>query len=213
MVGPDRDVIELTDDITAFEPVTADSYKIERIPERFIPAGALTEEEALTLVASTDLPAGTILQDGMLTVPPNLEADESEIAITVDVETGVGGNIRTGDFVDIYATFQGTETRPNCETRLITDALILGVGVVQTETELDEEGAPEQQEVVPVRFALDYLETERLVFAEDFASRVRLAKISPDRAVQLRSGLSETLETFTCRVPQGVFAPPKGPQP
>jgi pilus assembly protein CpaB len=206
MVGPDEEVIELTSDVTAFEPVTPDAYKIESIPRRFIPDGAVTEEEALTLVAATDLPAGTILQDGMLIVSPALDSDESEIAITVDVETGVGGNIRTGDYVDIYATFESdNNARPNCEARLITDALILGVGDPQTETEFTEEGAPARQDVVPVRFALEYLETERLVFAEDFASRVRLAKVSPARTVELRSGAIETLPTLTCRVPPGIF--------
>jgi Flp pilus assembly protein CpaB len=206
MVGPDQQIIELTDPVTAFDPITPDEYRLQDIPQTFIPDGALSEEEALTLVAATDLPAGTVLQDGMLIVPPALGTDESEIAITVDVETGVGGNIRTGDYVDIYATFAGDqETRPDCETRLITDALILGVGLVQTESEVDEAGQPTQQDVVPVRFALDYLETERLVFAEDFASRVRLARVSPDRTVQLRSGAEETLPTLTCRVPPGIF--------
>jgi pilus assembly protein CpaB len=206
MVGPDLAVLELTTEATAWERITPDMYVVETVPERFIPDGVVTEEDVFSLVPSTDLPAGTILQEGLLSTPIQLNADESEIAITVDVETGVGGNIRSGDYVDIYATFEANEAgRPDCQTRLITDALILGVGVVQRETELDPEGSPTEHEVVPVRFALDYLETKRLVYAEDFASRVRLAKVSPDRAVNLQSGTDQTLLPETCRVPLGIF--------
>jgi pilus assembly protein CpaB len=206
MVGPDLAVLELTSQATAWERITPDMYSVESIPKRFIPDGAVTEEDVFRLVPSTDLPAGTILQEGLLTTPIRLDEDESEIAITVDVETGVGGNIRSGDYVDIYATFAADEAgRPNCEARLITDALILGVGVVQSETEISQEGTPTEEEVVPVRFALDYLETQRLVYAEDFASRVRLAKVSPERAVNLQTGVEETVAPQTCRVPQGIF--------
>lgn len=211
MVGPARPILVLREPVPAYEPITPEAFALERVPARYVPEGALTQAEILSGVAAAELPEGTILQRGMVVPPPALEGDETEVAIVVDARTGVGGNIRPGDYVDIYATFGPEEiaagvSRPACEARIITDALLLGVGTPSIEQRPDDEGALEPQEVVPVRFALSPLEIERLVFAESFAVEVRLSRIgSAERLQAIAQGSTPTLETQACRVAPGVF--------
>lgn len=205
LVGQDRAILQLASDASRFEPVSEGMLQSVEMPEKFVPRGALSLDEILTQVAAADMPAGTILQQGMMVPAPSLQADETEIAITVDAETGVGGNIRPGDYVDVYATFGASEGRPACEARLITDVLIMGVGLPSVAERPGEEGVPEVQEVVPVRFALDPTETEQLVLAESFANEVRLALVGPARLVRIQGGESPTLAPQPCRVPPGVF--------
>ena len=60
-------------------------------------------------VALADIPAGSVLQEGMIGSPPELATGEREIAILVDAETGVAGKIDPGSIVDIVATFGGND--------------------------------------------------------------------------------------------------------
>ncbi|HVM36019.1 MAG TPA: Flp pilus assembly protein CpaB [Actinomycetota bacterium] len=204
LVGPDLGVVALGSEVERYQPITDDMLRVIEMPERFVPEGALARDDVIAGVAAADMPAGTILQQGMVVAPPALNEDESEIAITVDAETGVGGNIRTGDYVDIYATFAGEDRRPSCEARLVTDALILGVGI-PSEAAPEDEGQVEPETVVPVRFALNALETEQLVLAESFAHEVRLSLVGPGRLAQIHAGTEQTLPPQPCRLPPGVF--------
>lgn len=204
LVGPDRGVVALGAEVERYQPITDDMLRVVEMPRRFVPDGALGRDEVIAGVAAVDMPAGTILQQGMVVTPPALDDDESEIAIVVDAETGVGGNVRAGDYVDIYATFAPEEGRPACEARLVTDALVLGVGA-PSRAPADGQDRLEPEAVVPVRFALDALETEQLVLAESFAQEVRLSLVGPGRLARIHAGNEQTLSPQPCRLPPGVF--------
>ncbi len=205
LVGPDVTILKLSQPVPAFSPLPDGAYSVEKIPEKFRPEGALDETDISPgLVAGTDLPIDTVLQQGLLILPPQLEEGQQEIAVTVDAETGVAGQIRPGDRVDIYATFEGDDqATPDCVTLLIKQAQVLLVGVIRTET--DEGGlggdVTGQQEVVPVTFALSGPNIEKLVYAESFATEVRLALRRPLDPVGPGPG--------RCRVPSGV-SPSRG---
>jgi pilus assembly protein CpaB len=199
LVGPDVAIVKLSQPVPAYSPIPDDGYRVETIPEKFLPEGAMGVEDIGGLVAGTALEADTVLQEGLLIPPPRLEEGQQEIAVTVDAETGVAGQVQPGNRVDIYATFEGEEEgERDCVTLLIKDAPVLVVGTTETTTppEAVEDGVTGPEAVVAVTFALDGPNIEKLVYAESFATEVRLALRRPLDTAGKKPG--------ACGVPPGV---------
>src|SRR5690606_25350628 len=122
----------------------------------------------------------SLLQKDMLAERPDLEPGQQEIAIMIDAATGVAGKITPGARVNIFATFdgdlQGDKDAGAPESRIIvTNARVIDVGELtslEDDPDRDERGGPE--EAVPITFALETLDAQRLAFAESFAENVRL---------------------------------------
>jgi pilus assembly protein CpaB len=181
-VGPKQLVLQLNAEATAFQPLPAESVDRVEIPEKYVPQGALTEDELLagSLVPAADLPAGTILQEGILGPLPALKEGEQELAIAVDAVTGVIGQIFPGSKVDIYASFagaadEGDVTSEDCSMLLMSDVTILAVGGERPDPDAAETSEPDVSTVIPVTFALPPELGVQLVYAESFAQEVRLA--------------------------------------
>jgi pilus assembly protein CpaB len=180
-VGPLTTAYEFARAVPRLQPVTEEDLKPVRVPERWLPVAALKAYTARAgLVAAANIPQGAILQDGMLTAPPELKPGQQEIAILIDAETGVAGKVRAGDLVDIYATFSDDE---NAQARVIvTNAQVLAIGSLQSADQVNA-GADGKQlqegEVVPVTFALTVAESLRITYAESYATKVRLALVAP----------------------------------
>ena len=181
-VGPKLTVLRLNTDVTAFQELPPESVEEVAVPEKYVPEQALTRGDLLggPLVPATDLPAGTILQRGVLGPPPVLKEGEQELAITVDAETGVAGKIYPGARVDIYASFQaggeGSPVTQNCSMLLVSNVTVLDVGGERPDPVAAETGAaPDASTVIPVTFALPPELGVQLVFAESNAQEVRLA--------------------------------------
>lgn len=216
-VGPKRMVLQLNTEVAAFEPLPADSVERVEIPEKYVPPGALTEQDLLagSLVPSADLPEGTILQEGVLGPPPALREGEQEIAIAVDAVTGVLGEIAEGSMVDIYASFSaggnGNDAIPSdCAMLLMSDVTVLKVGGERPDPEATETGATDVSTVIPVTFALPPELGVQLVFAESFASEVRLAVLGATSAFDdgasgpVGSAQAEVPQPGNCSMPPGL---------
>jgi Flp pilus assembly protein CpaB len=173
-VGELVTALQLSEDVDALDAVDEQVWQEVQVPRRWMPDTAITDpRETLGLVAGTALPSGSFLQRGMLVEPPTLSPGQREIAILIDAETGVGGKVRPGSVVDIYATFTG-DPAVGLATRsdiIVTNALVLQVG---QPTSAGGEGFSEQ-DAVPITFALSIEESLALTFAESFADKVRLA--------------------------------------
>ncbi|MTV27540.1 Flp pilus assembly protein CpaB [Nitriliruptoraceae bacterium ZYF776] len=179
-VGPVAQAVVLTSQVEANGTITEDMLGTVEVPERWMTETLLTEPAAAVgLVTPVTLPAGAMLQDGMLEAPPEIAPGEREIAIMVDAETGVAGRIGPGSIVDIIATFSGDQEVPNQSYYMIQNARIVEVGIPMTEAQEAEAGGFQQSEVVPVTFALTDAESLRLAYIESFATRVRLVIKSP----------------------------------
>lgn len=186
--GPKLTVLRLNTDVEAFQPLPAESVEEVEVPEKYVPAGALNQDDLLseTLVPETDLPAGTILQDGVLGAPPALKEGEQELAITVDAETGVAGKLFAGARVDIYASFgasgeTGTAAKEDCSMLLISDVTVLDVSSERPDPDQAETNdLTDPQNVLPVTFALPPELGVQLVYAESFAQEVRLAVLGAE---------------------------------
>jgi pilus assembly protein CpaB len=179
-VGPLTTVVRLTRDAPPYEPVTAEMVEQVEVPVRWTPRNAVVSTAELDgSVPTVTLPAGTILQQGLLVEPPRLRHGERELAILVDAETGVAGKIGRGSVVDIFATFQPSDLEPAHVSIVVEQAEILDVGTPTQQSQTDESGSFSQGQVVPVTFALSVDESLRLAYIESFATNVRLALRAP----------------------------------
>lgn len=178
-LGPTVEVLQLREDVPAFTSLGPDQVGTMEVPRRWAAPNSLRDVSQLAgFVAATDLPAGSVLSTGMLVEDPAIEEGQREIAILVSAGTAVAGKIKPGDLVDVYATFPGTQDVAPSARILLQRVRIVEVG--NPVTTRDPGGAfAEQQQAVPITFALSVEESRELTFAEAFASSVRLGLRSP----------------------------------
>ena len=189
-VDPKVEVLELAKPAEKDKAITDDMVRTKELPRRWVSKTALRDRARLIgQVALADIPAGSVLQEGMLGSPPELASGEREIAILVDAETGVAGKISPGSIVDIVATFGGNDQEgvPAESNVVVPGARIIDVGQPELK---GGNGVQEQQAdpatVVPVTFALDPKEALTVTYAESFAAEVRLALLRPGEDSELK---------------------------
>ena len=195
-VGPLEPVVRLTADVPAYAPIPADALEVVEMPGHWRPPLAVRSAAELDgLVPTADLPAGTLLQAGDVAPRPEVGEGQRQIAILVDAETGVAGNIGVGDVVDIIATRRGEGDDPASAEIAIEAARILSIGTPQVSEGVDPAtGAFAADQVVPVTFVLPTSDVLRLAYVESFATSVRLALRAPTDA-------------GTLQPPERVYAP------
>src|SRR4051812_27944073 len=109
-VGDKIQVVELTKAVPAKQAISDDMVTGKTVPRRWAPGAALRDETQLVgFVAAADLQAHSVLQEGMLTTPPEINQGEREVAILVDAATGVAGKIEPGRQVDVIASYGAEE--------------------------------------------------------------------------------------------------------
>jgi pilus assembly protein CpaB len=181
-VGSKVTVLELTREAKKNEAIDDNMIVAKEVPARWAPHAALDRTQIVGLVAGSDLAANSILQEGMLVPPPDLNEGEREVAILVDASTGVAGKIDNTRRVDIIAAFPADQDRklPNRSVVVVAGARVLAVGSPRLK---GGNGAQEAQQdpsqVVPVTFALSKRQELRVAYAQSFASDVRLALVRP----------------------------------
>lgn len=178
-VGPLTGALRLVEEVPALTEITSEMLEEVPMPRRWAPPELLTDPvQAVGLVAGTDLPAGSMLQRGMLVERPALQDGQREMAIMIDAETGVAGKVGPGDRVDVYASFPANDSEPSRSIIAVQNALVLDVGVVQEDPALGDSLSSSGQ-VVPVTFALSVEESLQLTYVEAFAAAVRLVLRAP----------------------------------
>jgi pilus assembly protein CpaB len=188
-VDPKVEVLTLAKPAEKDKAITDDMVRATELPERWAPKTAMRDPARLIgQVALADLPAGSVLQEGMTGSPPELATGEREIAILVDAETGVAGKIDPGSIVDIVATFGGNDQEgvPPESNVVVPAARIIDVGQPELKGgNAVQEQAADPDTVVPVTFALDPREALTVTYAESFAAEVRLALLRPGEESEL----------------------------
>lgn len=185
-VGPKIQVLELNQTVQPYQLITSSMLGYVSVPAKWAPQNAMrSPSEAVNEVSDVTLPAGTELERGMLSLPPTVQGNQEEMAIYVDAETGVAGQIAPGSQVSIVATFQGNNTNKASARVIVPVAKVIGVGVPTTAggsgTGSSQPSA--QGQVVPVTFALTPDQVLAVSYAESFAQKVRLALMAPGTAV------------------------------
>jgi pilus assembly protein CpaB len=168
-VGPKIQILVLIKSLPAYQPVTASDLGEVVVPVKWAPANALTQPaEAIGLISTSQLQAGTDLQGGMLTQEPTLRPGNQEMAFTVDAETGVAGQITPGSLVDVVATYGSGGTGGKGYSEFVARGLrVLDVGQVAGG------GA------APITLSLTPLQSLALSYVESTANKVRFVLDAP----------------------------------
>ncbi|WP_055492301.1 Flp pilus assembly protein CpaB [Streptomyces sp. TP-A0356] len=181
-VGPEVTAYRLKSDIAPYKELTADQFEQISMPRRWLSETAVTSLSQIRgKIAVTRLQKGSLLQNDMVVDRPALQPGQQEIAIMIDASTGVAGKIDPGSRVNIYATFKAANDKSKDESKVIvTNARVLDVGKL---TALDPSQSSDQRrtsaaEAVPITFALDTADAQRVAYAESFATHVRLALVA-----------------------------------
>lgn len=202
-VGSETTAYELNQDVAAYQALSPGQFTKVSMPRRWLPSTAVTSLAAVSgKIAAAALAKGSLLQTDMVSARPQLAAGQEEIAIMVDAETGVAGTVQPGDQVDIFATFGGNGTSGAStgsggtpQSRIIvTGARVLDIGKITQASQTSDQGdARSTGRQVPVTFALDTEDAQRVAYAESFATRVRLALVAPGSPAIPRSERTYTL--------------------
>jgi pilus assembly protein CpaB len=194
-VGSKVTAYEVSADVPAYTAL--DTAKLHRIsvPKRWLPDTAVRDLGQLQgKIAAVPLKKGSLLESDMVAARPRLAPGQMEIAIMIDAETGVAGEITPGARVNIFATFAGRkDTDPDVSKIIVTDAQVLDVGEIKA-FDKNQDAQRLSEEGVPITFALDAEDAQRVAYAESFAEHVRLALVAPgDTAVPPQSQRTYTL--------------------
>lgn len=181
-VGNKVTVYAFVNDVDALTEITNEHVEPVQVPEMWVGASAVRDRSFIGRRTLVPLESGSYVESSTLVPVQELKNGEREIAINVDAESGVGGRIRPGDYVNILVAL---EEEDDGRTIRSTDVLIDRARVVSYAGERQEQGKDGALEsVVPVTFALTDQDSLRLLYAETFARSVRLSKVpvgDPDR--------------------------------
>ncbi|MEU0149145.1 Flp pilus assembly protein CpaB [Streptomyces sp. NPDC006288] len=188
-VGPEVGAYRLKADVAPYTLLSSRQFEKVSMPKRWLSVNAVTElDDVDGKIAVTQLRKGSLMQSDMMAERPELRPGEQEIAIMIDAATGVAGKINADDKVNIYATFAGERDGEVAQSKVIvSNAKVLDVGEL-TALEPRDDNRNQASEVVPITFALNTLDTQRVAYAESFAEHVRLALIAPGSDGTIRPG-------------------------
>ncbi|MDQ8702443.1 Flp pilus assembly protein CpaB [Streptomyces sp. LHD-70] len=182
-VGPEVSAYRLKSDIAPYKPLSAGQFEKIEMPERWLSENAVTDlDELRGKIAVTQLRKGSLLQSDMIVDRPAVGEGEQEIAIMIDAATGVAGKITPGSTVNIFATFQGEQQGQKDQSKVIVEnAKVVDVGKLTALEPRDSENSARtrssETEAVPITFALNTADAQRVAYAESFATHVRLALV------------------------------------
>jgi pilus assembly protein CpaB len=184
-VGDKIFVLELNRKAPANEAIEDSWVTVRKVPRRWAPKAALSDrQQLLGVVAAADLQPNSILQEGMLVTPSDINEGEREVAILVDASTGVAGKIEPGRDVDVIASYgaeggddaTGIKPKPNRSIVIVPGARVIAVGAPRLKGGNGARAAEQDPaEVVPVTFALTKRQEIKVAHAQTFAADVRLA--------------------------------------
>jgi Flp pilus assembly protein CpaB len=178
-LGPMLTVVATSTELAAYTPIEHEHLVTAEVPERWAPPNTFRDpDELLGLVTAADVPSGTLMTSGLIRERPAVEPGQREIAILIDAETGVAGKLRTGDVVDIFATFAGSDDLGIApSSRIVVQrAQILEVGSLVSD---EDEASFNVTTKVPITFLLSIQDARTLTYVESFATHIRLALRSP----------------------------------
>ncbi|MDI3390419.1 Flp pilus assembly protein CpaB [Streptomyces sp. B-S-A8] len=180
-VGPEVTAYRLKTDIAPYKTLSAGQFEKIEMPERWLSENAVTDlDDIRGKIAVTQLKARSLLQSDMIVDRPAVGEGEQEIAIMIDAATGVAGKITPGATVNIFATFdgeqQGGRDQKDQSKLIVENAKVVDVGkLTALEPRDDDRTRRDETEAVPITFALNTADAQRVAYAESFATHVRLA--------------------------------------
>lgn len=186
-VGPEVTAYEVAEEIEPYQRLREDQFQAVSMPERYLPESAVTDlGEIAGMVAVGPLRTGSLLQRDMIAAQPDLAQGQQEIAVMIDASTGVAGKIHPGATINMYAAYTFEDTRGDDEERVeIVRLMAHNAQVIEVGDLTEVEDDRDRTEAVPITFALDNLDAQRVTFAEAFAEQIRLALVAPGEETEI----------------------------
>ena len=203
-VSPTTRVFRADHDLTAYSVIKEDDLEAVSVPEKWTASQA--EDDLTALVGrrvAFNVASGTYVSNDMVLPASALNEDEREIALTVDAKTGIAGRVRSGDFVDVYATFGDTPADGTSKV-LVRGVRVVSVRGVETRSETNSREELEQKQVVPVTLALKPKDALAVTYADSFASSVRLVGLPPGANSKNRLREDNQVDRRDLDLPGGV---------
>lgn len=195
-VGAPVQVLQMTQDVAPYNAVPDSAWTEVAVPKHYVTNEMITSKMVAEnpdylagKVAQTELRKGDYLQASMLGEPLGIGENQRELAILIDDETGVAGQVQVGDYVDIYATFnKDPDNSADSSARIIVPhAKVISIGKLVNETK-SQGGSVSVDQEVPVTFSLNLDDSLTLAYAESFAAKVRLALRAPGDTSDIPDG-------------------------
>jgi pilus assembly protein CpaB len=206
-VGARTTVYEAAGPIEPYIPLGEQNLRAVEVPERWTSATARMDlAELRGRRVGFRIEPGTVVTSDMLLPPSSLDPDQREIAINVDPVTGIGGRVRPGDSVDIYAVFADMPRTRDQVRVLVRNVRVVSIGGQQTIQENDDQKGISESKVVPVTLALDPEAAKAVTFANAFAEEVRLVGLPTDVGTN-RTDESDTYDARNLVAPRSTKAP------
>jgi len=201
-VAPKTTVYRATSEIAAYSVIKEDQLEAVEVPKRWTsPEAAEGIDDLVGRRVSYNIAEGTYLGNDMLLPVSALNENEREIALTVDSKTGIAGRVRSGDFVDVYAVFDG-ESGGSSQV-LVRNVRVVSVSGSESRSETTNRDEITQREVTPVTLALEPDDALAVTYADAFALTVRLVGLPPDIGEEDRSREPSKLDGSDLGLPGG----------
>ena len=149
-----QDVVVTTRDVLANTALDERFIQVVKVPRKFVQPGALkSASEVVGRVSAVPLPKGsqvlgtTLLEGGRESLSFNVPRGMRVIALAVNDVTGVGGELRRGNFVDILGVFEygvpsGSQGGEITYSQERTEAITIAQNVQIMSVGMDERNAP-----------------------------------------------------------------------
>lgn len=180
-VSTDKDAGELQTvvvakrDIAPKTRLTVEMLQEEKVPARYVQPGAVSSLKALDgVLAKESIGTGEQVTERRLVmagknvgftgiIPPHKRA----IAVAVNEANGVGGLIKTGDYVDAIVGFDATNVGDNASRLLLQNLLVLAVNRDTGIEAGDKDASKEAVKTTTVTLAVDPEDAPKLSLAQD----------------------------------------------
>ena len=193
-VGAKTTVFAASETIEPYAPLSGENLRPIEVPQRWTsPTSRLELRQLEGRRVSFRLAPGTVISSDMLLSPSDLSPTEREIAINVNPVTGVGGRVKPGDSVDIYAVFGDVPGLPKEVRVLVRNVRVVSIGGRQTLQQNSQEQGIKETDVVPVTLAVEPNEALAITYANAFADEVRLVGLPTDVGLN-RAGERNTFD-------------------
>jgi pilus assembly protein CpaB len=180
-VGSRTTVFRASTAISPYTPLGPQNLQPVEVPERWTaPTTRLRLSDLNDRRVGFRIEPGTVISSDMLLPASSLSPTEREIAIDVDPVTGIGGRVRAGDSVDIYAVFADVPGLTKQVRVLVRNVRVVSIGGQQTVQQNDTQKGISENAVVPVTLALEPEDAQAVTFASSFAQEVRLVGLPTD---------------------------------